>query len=122
MHNSVGRKMSSRAHYALKLRLRWVEVALANVMGASLINDIAEQNAIERFDVRALKINSDVDEVRRELFKVSCVKSMLEVVEGSYRNELEVAHRERLLYQSEEDFFEMIHVDDYPPLISHVGY
>jgi len=83
----------------------------------------AEEEAVIFFDVQHTKIDPRVDYDRRWLFKLSCVKSLLENYAGQPPNAQEADHRRHLVTQSWADFLRMSAEDfPYPPFLPGLIY
>jgi len=83
--------------------------------GQRLLEEAAEREAQLVFDPQCSKLDPTTDEVRRELFKLSCVKSLIEYYAGSDPCLLEAEHRRQLIHQTYADYYLMILLSDFPP-------
>jgi len=100
---------------AFAARVSWIKRALRDLTGdggEALLN-MAEECA-RGFDSRAPKLEASADRLRRLLYKYSILKCFLEARAGAGVNELEIAHRHRLRYQTLQDFDQMVLDGDFP--------
>jgi len=107
----------ARAFEKYLARLNVVEEVLATYSPRTQgeIEDDAERETAVMFDRNFRSIHPRVDMVRRVLFKLSCLKTVLEYRGGGPRNDPELAHRWRLIAQPFLDYLLMMMDGEFPP-------
>jgi len=83
--------------------------------GQQLLEACAEVEIRLVFDPHSTKLDPATDEVRRELFRLSCIKSVIEYFAGSHPCPLESEHRRRLIHQTLADYNRMVLRSEFPP-------